>query len=478
MREVKRLSEKDLQEGLTGLALLAVIGIASLPLTADFCIGGTDAGFYARQLQAGRAENLFFLLPSFLLRAGMPGEAVYKLLLFFINAASALTAYFCFRNIFSDKAVGLIGSMVYTWMPYRIGALYCRADLGEALAMTFLPLICYVLFRLFTEDTEKKSYKRVWVFAAVSYTLLFQAYLLEFLAAAGLTLLLCLAQWKKTAEKPRLLALLKTAAAFVCLNAWSAALLYYRFRAGQFPFAVTGNGKIQSRGVYLSNFLQLFFQSGSSDDVAEQGMRGLQPYGLGFAVTFGVLVYLWLRFVGRYAEKEDGRGTMRLAGIFTALGGVLALLTTNSFPWDMLQSANRLFYGLIVCLYAPVRLMSVAGVCLTVTVCAAVRQVKKWESREAGRGFLLAVAVFALAGTLYLTEDIAETGGQSSLCWEEAAEASYPLQELDISPLDYARYEGSRCELPSVFLGAEAVSAAGVVVLTVLTWRAKRAEKD
>lgn len=482
MREVKLRRKTELQSKLVVLGLFAVLFVVSLPLMVNYCIDGTNVSFYLRQLEEGGAENLFFLLPSLLIRAGMSGEAVYKLLLFLINAATTLITWFCLRDIFSDSIVGLIGSMVYTWMPYRLNNLYSRGDLGEALAMTFLPILLLGLYRLFAEeDTGTKAYRKLWLLLTVGYSLLLQSYLLSFLTAVGFTLLLCIVRWRKTLRKPTLLVLLKTVLAFGVLNAWTAALLLYRFKTAEFPFAVVGNGKIQSRGVYLSNFLQLYFLNGSSNDVAEEGMQQLQPYGLGFVVTFSLLVYLWLRFVGRYREKGEKQGMLQFAGALTGLGFVFAFMTTNSFPWDMLQSSNRLLYGLIVCLYEPTRLMPLAAVCFTVTTCAVVWQIRTWENREISRCFLIAVTVIALVGTQYLTGDILRTGEPRSLYGEpyggEVTEAEYWLPNLDISPLDYAKYEGSRNGAPAVFYGAEAVSVAGAGALIVLTWRKRRVEE-
>lgn len=481
MRKIIFRTKPELQDKLICIGLFSVFFIVSLPLMVNYCIDGTDVSFYLRQLEQGGAENLFFLIPKLLIRAGMPGESVYKMLFFLVNATTTLISYFCFKGIFSDKTVGLVGSMIYTWMPYRLNNLYCRGDLGEAIAMSFLPILCYGLYCLFSEDTATKAYEKLWVLLFAGYSLLLQAYLLSFLTAAGLTLALCLLQWKKTVRKPTLAVLIKTALAFGLFNAWTFGLLFYRFKMIQFPFGVVGNSKIQNRGVYLSNFFQLYFVNGSSNDVAKQGMQHMQPYGLGFVVTFCLLVYVWLRFVGRYRDKEEGKSLLRFAGTLTGLGCFLAVMTTNSFPWDIIQEKNSLFYSIIVCLYEPTRLMPLVGICLTVTACAVVWQIKRWESREISNSFLVAVAVIALLGTQYLTGDILRTGEPRSLYGvtygKGVTEEEYQLPNLDISPLDYAKYEGSRNNTPLVFYGVEAVSVAGAGILVLLTGRKRRVEK-
>lgn len=482
MRKINLQTEPKAQDELIWLALFFIFFIVSLPLMTNYCINGANVSFYLNLLKEGGAENLFFLIPSLFVRAGIQGESVYKLLILLINAATSLIAYACFSGIFTDKIVGLVGSMVYTWMPYRLNNLYSRGDLGEALAMTFLPMLLLGWYRLFTEeDTGTESGKRQWLFLVLGYSLLLQSYLLSFLTAAGFTLLLCLIQWKKTRKKQTLLTLLKTVIGVGVLNAWTAVLMLYRIRMSQFPFGITGNGRIQSRGVYLSNFIQLYFRNGSSHDVAEEGMNQIQPYGLGFVVTFCCLVYLWLLFVGRYRDRDEKKSLLRFTAALTVLGAVFALMSLNCFPWDFLQSLNRLLYGIIVCLYEPTRLIPLASVCLTATVCAVVWQIKRWESTDVSRWFILAVVVIALMTTQYLTGDILRTGVPRGLngtsFGEEMSEAEYQPENLDLSPLDYAKYEGSRYPAPVVFYGAEAASAAGMGVLAVLTGRKKRVEK-
>lgn len=482
MRKVILQTKPGVQDKLIGLALFFIFFIVSLPLMVNYCIDGTNVSFYLRLLKEGGAENLFFLIPSLFVGAGIQGESVYKCLLLLINAVTTLIAYVCFRGIFGDKIVGLVGSMVYTWMPYRLNNLYSRGDLGEALAMTFLPMLLLGWYRLFAEeDTGTESGKKQWIFLTLGYSLLLQSYLLSFLTAAGFTLLLCLIQWKKTRKKQTLLTLLKTVLGVGVLNAWTAILLLYRIRMSQFPFGVTGNGRIQSRGIYLSNFFQLYFRNGSSHDVAEEGMNQIQPYGLGFVVTFCTLVYLWLLFVGRYRNKDEKQSTLKFTAALTGLGAVFVLMSLNGFPWDFLQGCNRLLYGIIVCLYEPTRLITLASVCLTATVCAVVWQIKRWESADVSRWFLLAIAVIALMTTQYLTGDILRTGVPRDLSGtsfgREVTEAEYQPENLDVSPLDYAKYEGSRHPAPVVFYGAEAASVAEVGILAVLTGRKKRVEK-
>lgn len=481
----KRSTERkstDFRRKLNLAAVLAIVLVVSLPLMTNYCIDGVDVSYYLRQLERGGWEDISLLIPSLLVRAGLPTEFVYKLFLFGLNAATAAISYFCFRGIFRDDVTGLIGSMLYTWAPYRLNDLYCRGDLGEAVSLCFLPMLCFGLYRLFREETDSREYGRLWLVLAPAYTMLFQSYLLSFLTAASFTLLLCIVMWRKTLRKQTLLTLLKTALAFAVCNLWFLALLFLRLRSGAFPMEAYQGRLIQGGGVYPNVFLQLFFVNGSSWRTDGTGTAQLQPMGVGFAVTLCVLAYLWLSFTGRYRSREEEGGIRPMARGMAVTGGILAVMSMNCFPWDYLQKRNGLFFRLIASLQSPSRLMPLVLLCFTFVSCAAVWQVRSWEKGEAGRIFAAAAAVTALLVTQYLTGDILRTGEPRSLYGVEYGvpdgEERYEPGNLDISPLDYGRYESAGSAVPAViYVGETVLTTAAVGMLIVWGWRKKRVEE-
>ena len=171
--------------------------------------------FYLRRLESVRPEDVFLLLPSLMVRAGMETELAYQLFLAALNAFTAVTAYLCFRGIFQDKLIAVMGSMLYTWTPYRLNDLYCRADLGEAVALCFLPVVFYGLYRICRDDVGTREYGRLWMVMALGYTLIFQAYLLSLLVIAGFTVLFCAVMWRRVFRRQTLLVLLIV---FLCLQ--------------------------------------------------------------------------------------------------------------------------------------------------------------------------------------------------------------------------------------------------------------------
>lgn len=457
-REIKLFSRENLHKW----ALLVIALAASVPLMVNYCIDGVDVSFYLRLLERVSSANLYMLLPALLVRVGLDTEFVYKLFLFGLNFVTAVIAYRCFFGIFKDRAIGVTGSMLYVWTPYRLNDLYCRADLGEAVALCFLPVIFYGLYRGYQVEENigeesaasesKLSKKRIcslccersWIILAAGYTLVFQAYLLSFLVIAGFTVLFCLTMWKKTFRKAVLILWLKTVAAFLVCNLWTVLIFLVRIREKAFTLDAFRGNMIQSGGVYGSVFLQLFFVNGSSFRTAETGTENIQPLGVGFAVTVGVLVYLWLAFVGRHKDKKDIRGIRDFGKGVGISAVIIAILATNSFPWDALQRRNKMLFLLAESLQSPARLMQVEAVGFVLLTCIALWQVKKWEADLVSRTLAIVIAILALVSAQYLTGDILRTREPRSLYGveygEPEGEERFLPENLDISPWDYGKY--------------------------------------
>lgn len=99
--------------------------------------------------------NMFLYIPAVLriLRASVP--FTMNLLYLSINIITAVTAYLAAAVFFEEKDQIYLFVILYIMLPYRLVNIYTRADLGEALAMCFVPLFFAGLYDCIGE-TEKK----------------------------------------------------------------------------------------------------------------------------------------------------------------------------------------------------------------------------------------------------------------------------------------------------------------------------------
>jgi uncharacterized membrane protein len=62
---------------------------------------------------------------------------------------SSILMYLASSYLWKSRVAGLISSIIYIYLPYRVVDLYVRGSIGESLAFALFPLILYLCFRLF-----------------------------------------------------------------------------------------------------------------------------------------------------------------------------------------------------------------------------------------------------------------------------------------------------------------------------------------
>lgn len=80
---------------------------------------------------------------------------IYKLLLVSINFFVILSMYYSINKLTNSKKIGIICSVIYAFLPYRLTTLYNRSALGESIAFIFLPIIIYSFLELLKGKKEK-----------------------------------------------------------------------------------------------------------------------------------------------------------------------------------------------------------------------------------------------------------------------------------------------------------------------------------
>lgn len=397
-----------------GWSLLGITLLVSLPLLSNYCTGGKELAFHLNRVESMknmlregtftlREGSVFLLIPAGLGMLGMSVQTAYKSFLFLINLATACLGYFCFARIFRDKTLGILGSMLYTWAPYRLDLLYCRAAFGEIAALAFFPLVLCGICEIYREETESKQYRTIWIIPALGYTCMVQANILCFLLAAGFTLLVCILYFRRTFEKKRFLALCRTVLAFGLVNS-----VYLISVLGSL-MNEEGNlwrnvGFIQEKGLYAVHYLMIFFSFGLSGDFAGNGIRGTEPLGVGFAVTLCILTYLWMLLTGR-GEKSKRDALWNMGKIMAVIGGGIAVMSMNSFPWDYLRTRGNVFLRFETLLQSPAKLVAVVIPAFIFVACLSVRQMRE-NSPELWKYYLAAVMITAFVTTQFLVGDI------------------------------------------------------------------------
>lgn len=167
----------------------------------------------------GTMMNIFYpwltLYPAFLFYK-MMGNLVlsYNIYYFFITFLTMVVSYFSMKQIKNNRYISLLFSIIYTFSAYRAIDIFHRASLGEAVALTFLPLILMGCYEIYIRDYQK------WYWLSIGMTLVVYTHLLSVAMVSvfiGGTLFLSFYFWDQ--KIARLLSLLKATALTFFLSA-------------------------------------------------------------------------------------------------------------------------------------------------------------------------------------------------------------------------------------------------------------------
>lgn len=414
-----------------GIPALAVL--AAVPLFVDYMPGGADLGFHRMRIEAlaqsisegaiparveamwlaghGYANAIFYcdtflVLPALMRLVGFRIGIAYGMYVFAVNLATAAIAYGCFKGCFGDRRVGLFGSMLYTLAPYRIYNIYNRAAVGEYTAMTFLPLLVYGFYRIFTDDPKEKEYRYNWLLPALGFSGLIQSHMLSCEIVGAFTILLCLIMIKKVFRKEIFRELFKTVLGTALLNLWYLVPFLDMMLSGQYKFSGNYGNTIQKRGISPAHIFYTMQAAGSSSHFHENGLLGTEPIGVGLAVLLGAGAFWAARdlFKEGREQKRD-----RAAIVSFGIGAVSLIISTSYFPWDALQACNKVTGMLVPMIQFPTRLTIVPTVCMTFAACAGAEIILKHRERFWKNAFFAVVCGVSVVFSLYQTNDILMT---------------------------------------------------------------------
>ncbi len=375
---------------LVKLGLLGIGIFSSIPLFMDYIPQQDDVLFHLSRIEGiaralregifpvrvqpgwlgdqGYGASLFYgdtllYIPALLRLMGFSLQTAYQMFLVGMNFLTAYIVYRLGKKLTGEAQIGVIGALLYCGSTYRLINLYARGALGEALAMTFLPLVIFGLYRILAGDIKDKDYGKAFILPAIGYALIIQSHTVSIEMVGILTILVCLIAIRRTIQKERFFQLLKTAGCGLLLSAWFLVPFADELLNGTYAVTAIENRTIQAQGLYLTQLLLPWYHSGNTADFAGNGLQNSMPLGLGLGLLIiltGCLIYLFLNNQKRWEEK--GAEKVLLLFVFLSL-----LFTLNVFPWDALQAfciqkkGLSVVATLISSLQFPWRFLSIAS---------------------------------------------------------------------------------------------------------------------
>ncbi len=126
----------------------------------------------------GYATPLFycdlFLYPfAILYHFGLSVVWCYKLCVLFYTTLGNIFIYLIFKKETNNRKLSLLASFLYLTCSYHLLNIFIRGALGEILAMTFVPLVLYALYRILVKHED------CFIFLGISFSLLVQSHLIS-----------------------------------------------------------------------------------------------------------------------------------------------------------------------------------------------------------------------------------------------------------------------------------------------------------
>lgn len=411
------------------IALAGVVVIASLPALTGYIVEGHDLRFHLIRIEGirdallsgqfpvrispvfyngyGYANSIFYgelflYFPALLRLIGFSVADSYCTFLITMNIFTAVICYYCGKKIFSDDTIAVVITLLYTLCPYRLVDIYTRAAIGEATAMTFLPLLAYGLYRILTEDTAEKSYKHAYLPLVIGLTGVIQSHTLTVEMAGGAILLACALFCFKTLQKKRFLMLVKTVIVTLLVNMWFIVpFIDFSLTQDVRVFATLSADLIQDTGLYFPQLFAMFSDYAQLTFDAEAGIASEMTFSMGSALGLGMLLCIAMLWV-----KNDEQKIWKKRGLcFMIMAVILTSMATIYFPWDRISTSIPMVAKLVSSIQFVWRFVGIAAVMAAFATGFGLLLLYKKEGRSVFYTAAAVLSVLAVISAMDLTND-------------------------------------------------------------------------
>ena len=309
---------------------------------------------------------------ALMMMAGASIQYVLNVYCIALNILAAAAMYICAKRIYGDKWMATCASILYTLAIYRFTDVYIRGAIGEATAMSLLPLFVLGLWEILYGD------KRRWPLLVFSAAGIFLSHMLATLMCALCAACMCVLGAVRLIRERRLGALIAACACTALLCAYEL-VPFIQYNAD-------GVGA-QVLQTFMSEAMapaQLFLL-GTGDMAVDP--RDPHLHGMAIELGLPLVIGMMLTLYSAVTQKREAR--TRDALLAFAGAAFFAFMSTTAFPWAHL---NKLTGGLASFIQFPFRLMMLTCFFAALTGAYGYLRVFDGQRRE-----LLVIAVLVVA---------------------------------------------------------------------------------
>lgn len=451
---IKELSHKN---KIVAASIFLCAFIASVPLLSSYLFSGHDLPFHLLRIEGikdalrsgqfpvriqpdwfqgyGYASSIFYgdiflYIPAIIRLFGFPLQTAYKIYVVFINFATCIITYYCFKSMLRSEYAALIGSMLYVLSPYRLGNIYIRGAVGEYTAMAFFSLILAGLYLIMTDSEANREIRKGRLFLVLGFSGVLQCHIISCEMTGFFTLLVCILCIKRVLKRGRWKALVSGAAAVFVLNLWFLIPFISYTLQGRFGIVeANGTAQIQTYSAFTYQLFDFFPNAyGSAYSIYERMQNPTQmPLTTGFVLIgtiFVFIVYVW-------NYKKENVSQIKLGKLCIALAFLALWMSTTWFPWDALSRLGKIPSLLIGNLQYGWRMLSVASILLAGAAGCLLSIVERNEEKNTKRGIFALYCIFGILCCGWFLSSIMNNS-TVNLCRDRSE-----LNEDDVTSLEY-----------------------------------------
>lgn len=294
--------------------------------------------------------NLFLYIPAILRIFGISIAVSYKTLIFLFNIGTVFITYYCVKSIYPNKKAAVVAAALYCCCPYRYTNLYARGAVGEALAMTFFPLLLAGLYHTLLSN------RKYWWLLTLAMTGLLQTHILSATLGGIICVIAGLIFFGQVIVEKRILPILKAAILTILVNLWFLIPFLYYYTKGSLWMSALGYSTYNEYVLYLSELMGTL-----NPDGYRTLTLGLPIVLCGGIALFGILTQ----------KKNEQEQALDSYMKFTFVMGIICTIlllsqfdawsfmelapldwffTNLQFPWRLLGQIS-LFFAFSGCIY-------------------------------------------------------------------------------------------------------------------------------
>ncbi len=444
---------KGNQNGLVLIILLLIGIVSTLPMFTSSMLYGDDLCYHLMRIEGlkdgildgqipivifpnamsgngylnSMYPYMFLLIPACIRMCGVSLILSYKIFILLLNIATIFIMWKCIKCVGESNYAAILGTILYILFPYRYADIYARGAIGEAIALTFFPIIIAGGYHVLFKDRKK------WIYLVIGFSGVLQSHILSFMFMVAFTTMCFIIFLRDLLNEKRWIEVLKAAIITVLLNIWFLVPFIYFYRNMELGMGALSWYKYQE---YVVNPSYL---------VASMGVSNFRYISLGLPMVLGIIFcMIFLVYEVKTKGLNDKMDQYFTMLFVTALFAIL--MVSKFFASDQFVKFSY-FNKILEMIQFPWRLLGPIGCVIAFITPIWIEKSNLVEKYELKKQFFivlvgLALLIFATPmTTMYACEDT--RGKDYSQAHEEKIRGIIPSESTIVYPYEW-RINGVR----------------------------------